>query len=299
VSLSLGRLLPLLVLACWQGFAPPAVRAESGSAEVAVSDSRRIELYEPRSRSAQDLLPLVAAILGDEGEAIVDRGTGKLLLIGAPKRVGEALAVLAKQDRPLAQYEVHYESRSETELEASGVRVVWRAGGSGPRVGVLGERVRLRSGRVRATADHRSSGAADDFAGMLRVEEGRPGHIATGSSFPVDLFRSNYWGRPQVETAYLETTRGFEVLVRRVADGVEVSLSPVDERRSEDGAIERTAATTVVTIAPGETVVVARVSEDGKHREYGVPTLYRAGRDRGDRVLLLRVERAGGPAASP
>jgi hypothetical protein len=134
---------------------------------------------------------------------------------------------------------------------------------------------------------------------MLRVEEGRPGHIATGSSFPVGLFRSNYWGRPQVETAYLETTRGFEVLVRRVADGVEVSLSPVDERRSEDGAIERTAATTVVTIAPGETVVVARVSEDGKHREYGVPTLYRAGRDRGDRVLLLRVERAGGPAASP
>lgn len=293
MSHSPSRLLALLFLACWHGLAALPVSAENGTA------GRRIELYEPRSRSAQELLPLAATILGDEGEAIVDRGTGKLLLIGAPKRVGEALSVLTEQDRPVAQYEVHYESRSESELEATGVRVVWRPGGSGPRVGVLGDGFRGGSGRVRATAGHRRSGATEHFSGMLRVTEGRPGHVVTGNSFPVDLFRSNYWGRPQVETTYLETTRGFEVTVRRVADNVEVSLSPVDERPVGDGAIERTAAATVVTITPGETVVVARVSEDGSHREVGVPTVYRAGRDRDDRVLLLRVERAEAGAAAP
>ncbi len=258
------------------------------------TEERRIELYEPRARVADELLPLARAVLGGEGEAVVDSGTGQLLLIGPPARVGEALAILEQQDRRLAQYEVHYESRTEAELESAGASVVWRAGGRGPRIGVLGNGVRVRGGRLRASGGIRAADRGESFSGMLRIEEGRTGEIATGSAFPVDLFGTGAFGYPRVETVYVETQRGFSVTARGVGEGrVEVSLAPIDERPLGNGAVERTAAATQVTVMPGETVVFARAATDSEHRgsRIGTATRYRAGRDLDERVLLLRVER--------
>lgn len=253
----------------------------------ATAQERSVEAYHPRSRSAAELVPIAAAVLGDAGQVVADRGTNQLVLIGPEALVAQALELLSAQDRRPAQFVVHYESQSAEELAAKGVRVLWQAAS----VGVLDGEFHHRRDGVRAVARAQEDRNSSRFGGMVRVAQGRSAQVLTGSSLPVDIWGRGYAGRPLRETILVDAQRGFEVSARTLPDGlVLVELQPFEEMHRGGGEVAYTHARTEVRVAPGKTVVVASAAHTGQQRRVGVPVLYRVGRERNERVLLLRVE---------
>lgn len=243
----------------------------------------RAQVYTCQHRVADELLPLAQAVLAGEGEAVVDRGTNALVLLGPPAAVAEAMVLLAKQDRPLRTILVHYESTTRRALDAAGVRIAWRAGGGSWSIGtptfppgetgafaILGARAGEGSGR---------------FAGTLRIVEGQSGRITTGVSVPVTTRR-----RGGTTTEYVTADSGFDTHGRVLGDGrVQIDLAPLQSAFRRDGSIAFTGGDTSVVLTPGETVVLGGISTAGSEREAGLDGAQtRSVRD--DTVLLLRAE---------
>lgn len=246
---------------------------------------RRVEVYKMRYRAAEDLLPVIETLLSGSGSVALDRGTNSLVLIGDPAAVADALALLGAQDRRLRTVVLRYDTRRMSELEAQGVDVRWTVEAGDFRIG--NARRSPGSGSsvsIRAGADERR--AEEGFSGLVRVTEGESGRIETGTTVPYTT--GGRWG----STTQLVTAQtGFEARPRILGDGrVEVDLAPFAGRIGRDGRIESAGASTVVTIAPGETVVVGGLARAEQGSSVRMPSGAERSRSQDDTVLLLRAD---------
>jgi hypothetical protein len=80
---------------------------------------QNLEVYRAKHRPAEELLRIVEATLGDEGQVTLDSRTATLILNGKPSALRRALAMLEQLDRPLRRLMLTYEIRELVELEAS------------------------------------------------------------------------------------------------------------------------------------------------------------------------------------
>lgn len=269
------------------------VLALAAGAPAAPGD-RTVKVYDPRHRPAEELLPLARAAIGAEGQALVDRGTNSLLLVGSDAALAETLELLHELDRALRTVVLRYESQRLDSLEARGIRIDWSAGTGDVRIGnaVFPEDrqgVRLRSFAV---GTEREGG----LAGVVRVLEGQRGRITTGRSVPVT--RRSRW---DVDTTWVTAESGFEARPRILDDGrVQVDLFPSEQSVDRRGELRFLDAATRVTVRPGETVVVGAVDRTSRTRASSGSRTYAADQKaRMERVLLLSVRVEGGEDASP
>lgn len=258
-----------------------ALAAAAPAGDVAAQG--RAQVYKCQHRVADELLPLAQAALAGEGEAVVDRGTNSVVLIGPPDAVAAAMALLSRQDRPMRTIVVHYESTTRRTLDAAGVRIAWRAGGGSWSIGTAtfppGE-----TGAALALGARSADGHAR-FAGSLRIVEGQSGRITTGVSVPVTTRR----GR-STSTEYVTAESGYDARGRVLGDGrVQVDVASILSGLHRDGAIAFTGGDTSLVLTPGETVVLGGIARSGSEQEIGLDgARTRAAED--DTVLLLRAE---------
>lgn len=246
---------------------------------------RRVEVYKAKYRTAEDLLPIVEAVLAGSGSVALDRGTNSLVLMGDPPAVADALALLGAQDRRLRTVVLRYDTRRVSELEAEGFDVRWTVEAGDFRIGNVrrppgsGSSATLRAQGVDRRAD-------ETFSGLVRVTEGESGRIETGQTVP--LTTHGRWG---ASTQLVTAATGFEARPRILGDGrVEVDLAPFAGRFGRGGQIESAGASTVVTVSPGETVVVGGLTRAADDADSRLPTGAERSRSRDDRALLLRVD---------
>ena len=261
-----------LALAC--GLAPAPAHAQ-----------RRVEVYKVKYRTAEDLLPVVEAVLAGSGSVAVDRGTNSLVLIGDPSAVADALALLGTQDRRLRTVVLRYDTKRTSQLEAEGFDVRWTVEAGDFRIGNVrrppgsGSSATLRAEGVER---HGSEG----FSGMVRVTEGETGRIETGQTVPFTT--RGRWGS---STQFVTAATGFEARPRILGDGrVEVDLAPFAGRFERGGRIESAGASTIVTVAPGETVAVGGLARAEDTSDVRLPSGAGRSRSQDDTVLLLRAD---------
>jgi Bacterial type II/III secretion system short domain len=258
----------------------------------AAADERRVHLYKPQSRSAAELLAPAQAALGDGGSASVETGTNALILIGEPRAVDDALALLAQLDRPLASVILHYESERLEDLAARGVRVDWSVSAGSFQVGNVLAPPGTNLVAVRPFDD--KTERRGRLAGMLRVQDGQVGRIETGTALPI-VHHVSPW---ETQTVVVDASSGFEARPQLLGDGrVRVELQPFEASLEPGGAIRHAGAATQVTVAPGETVAIGGVQQSGEQRSRGLGGAERS-RSSQDRVLLLRVEVENAPPVS-
>jgi type II secretory pathway component GspD/PulD (secretin) len=249
------------------------------------SAQRRVEVYKVQYRTAEELLPIVQTLLAGNGSAAVDRGTNSLVLIGDPAAVGDALDLLGLQDRKLRTVVLHYDTKRVRDLEAQGFDVRWNVEAGDFRIGNV-RRPPGSGSSVAVRADASDRQADERFSGLVRVMEGETGRIETGETAPFtsrDRFGAN--------TQFVTASTGFEARPRILGDGrVQVDLAPFTGRFGRGGRIESSGASTVVTVAPGETVAVGGLdrARDGSRTE--LLSGAQEARTRDDSVLLLRVD---------
>src|SRR4030095_9675072 len=129
-----------------------ALRARAGAgARPAAPAAGPFGISEPRFRTAEQLAPLVAPLLGPDGAALPDPQGGKLILQGEPGASPQPLEALRSLDGALHQYRIESETRSRESLDRAfagaggwidgGERRLGRvcAGASGPRTLVAAE----------------------------------------------------------------------------------------------------------------------------------------------------------------
>jgi len=251
-----------------------------------------MEVYDPRHRTGEDLLPVLEAVLAGEGSAAVDPHTGSIVLVGSGPVVARALELLRRQDRALRTVVIQHETRRAGDLEASGVRIDWSVGGGRTRVGNVVERD--GDTRVHVRPHDRSAAGEGADTGLLRVLEGEWGRIARGAEV---LLPTGSWRHPDAVRVAAET--GLEVRPRVLGGGrVRLDLRPFQGSLRPGGVVERASAETTLVVEPGRTVVVGgmtRTTErSGRSRTGG----FARSTGRREEVLLLTVTLEG-PAPGP
>lgn len=251
----------------------------------AAAEPRAVEVYRPAHRLAEELLPLAEAALGDEGEAALDPGTNAVVLIGAPRAVASALALLRQQDRARPTVILRYESRRALDLEAAGLRVAWRVAAGDVRVGsVLGPPGATGLDVAVEGLRAEDSGA---WRGTLRLLDGESGRIGAGRTVPVPLR-----GRYGPSTTFVTAERGFVATPRVLGDGsVRVAIAPTDATVDGEGRVTFGAAATEVILRPGEIVAIGSMGRTGASRTLG-PAV-RRDEAHEEELLLLSVEVEG------
>jgi type II secretory pathway component GspD/PulD (secretin) len=256
------------------------------------------EVFKPRYRSAEELVPVAEGILGPGGLVAADPRTGWLILRGEPGPVAEAVETLQRLDVRPASYRVSSALTRTADLERAGVSVSGWVRAGDVRIGRAGWVPRGLWVSPRGLLAQQES----TFNGEVAVLEGNAAEIWTGTVFPErESFRDERGGRVRVyETATLVPVQtGFRVRPRGRADGsIEVELTPVIAERSAEGTIVRAAAATAVVVRPGETVVIASAHETGAQIALDpFATLdHREGAN--DSAMLVRVEKDGSEAVA-
>ena len=82
-------------------------------------------VHVPRHRSAESLLPVARAALGEEGSATVDGDA--LILVGSPDAVERTADLLRARDRAQPLITLEVESRTERWLRAAGYEIRWES----------------------------------------------------------------------------------------------------------------------------------------------------------------------------
>jgi len=260
------------VLSLWVALAAPDAAAQE-----------RFRIYEPKSRTAEELAPLVARLLGPEGAAVPDPHGGRLILEGDPAAIQAALEALRELDAPLHQYRVESRVTSRSALEHAGLAAAaWIDRG-----GLLVARVAAEAG-----AAHRQR----SFSGEVVVLEGSRAELWTGSS---QLLHSS------PGSALVPVRSGLRVRPLALGGGgIELEVTPVVSELeggelARSGAIRETGASTRVRVRPGEELALAGVASAGSGAGADVFRGAEAHSDASDSVIVLRVTPTGEAAASP
>ncbi len=269
----------VLILVSVSSFAAGSARAE-------------MEVYHPKYRVAEDLVPMVEAVIGPEGRIAVDGHSGAMVLVGPAEAIAQALELLAIQDRKLRTVLIEHETRTASDLDATGARITWSAGGNSFRVGNV---VRPGGGSgASVTLGDRHRRGSGSQVGVVRVLEGEWGRIARGSEvvLPTGSFRYPDAVRVAAES-------GLEVRPRILGDGrVRLDLRPFQARLGRGAVVHRSSADTTLVVAPGETAVVGGIGGVETMRSGSAVSggVQRSGS--ADRLLLVTVTVDGEPAGN-
>ena len=234
-------------------------------------------VYEPRSRTAEELAGLVAPLLGPEGAAIPDPHGGKLILQGDPAAIAAALEALRELDAPLRQYRVESQVTTRAALEGVGFSARGWVDAGGMRL------ARLAAGAGAARRERR-------FGAELVVLEGGSAEVWTGESRAVAT---------ALGPALVPARSGFRVRPHGLGSGeIELEIEPVVSELRGSNAIRETGGSTRVRVRPGETLAIAAIDDAGAGARAALDGAG-AHSESSDSILLVRVTLAGDAAASP
>jgi type II secretory pathway component GspD/PulD (secretin) len=246
------------------------------------------EIYAPRHRSAEELAPLVATVMGEGGSAVADAHSGKIVLSGDPAALAQARAALASLDQPVRQYRIDSETATRASLEAAGARVSGWLDAGDLRIG----RVRGPEGvRIRAGAGGTES--RERLAASIVVQEGRSAEIWTGASVPVTsrtVERLGPYARATETTQLVDVRSGFRVRPRSAGpDAVELEITPVVAEIERGGSIRETGAATQVRVRLGESVALGSLETESERSGVDVPSGAASASASAATLLLVRV----------
>jgi type II secretory pathway component GspD/PulD (secretin) len=247
-----------------------------------------LEIYVPRNRTAEELAPLVQAMLADQGSAVADPHSGKIVLSGEPAAIARALEALRNLDQVVRQYRVESKTSTREALDRASASVSgWIEVGDllvGRVVGPEGVRLHASAG---------GAGSSERVAATVIVMEGRSAEIWTGADYPVTtrtIERAGPYARVTESTELVSVRSGFRVRPRSSGpEAIEVEITPIVEELGPKGSIRETGASTQIRVRPGESVAIGGVTR--QERSAGADVLRGAERGSGanESLLLVRV----------
>jgi hypothetical protein len=243
-----------------------------------------VEVIEPRSATAESLVPILAPLTPAPGS--VQAFQGRLVVRGTPAAIAEIRALLAELDQPARNLviSVRHGTSVDQRLDRAEAFARHRSGTSGSVTSGGARILSTRSGRDER--DHQ----------RLRVLEGVPAFVSTGVDVPVGE-RSVVIGpggaAVQDSVRYVSADSGFYVRARVIGDRARVEISAERTRLApgHGGAFESSRAHTTVTAALGEWIEIGGNVEHAERDDTRILAQTR-GSGRANRQVFLRVDLA-------
>ncbi|WPC03242.1 secretin N-terminal domain-containing protein [Pseudomonas benzenivorans] len=237
-------------------------------------------------RSADEVLPVVQSVLGQEGR--VSPYGNQLIVNSTPAKIAEIRQLLEQLDtRPrrllisVASSESSHQTdrgyRADGSVSAGGAEVVIGQGEIGGR-----DQVRI----IRRSTDSRGGGTQ-----QVQATEGYPALIQVGQSVPLTTYERDHYGQLQSSTQYRDVTRGFYVTASLSGEIVHISISSNRDRvsPSQPGVIDLQSADTRVSGRLGEWISIGGVNEQTQAEQSDF-LQRRATQGREDMSLRVKVE---------
>lgn len=237
-------------------------------------------------RTADDVLPVVQSVLGNEGRA---SNYGNQLIVNAPpaklQEVRDLLRQIDKQPRRLL---ISVDTTDSNHMNDQGYSVNGSA--SAGNVEIESGRGEM-NGRDQVRIIHRSTQSRGGGTQQVQTTEGYPALIQVGQSVPLTSSSVDGYGRVYNNTEYRNVTRGFYVTASLTGDVVHVSINNNNDRLSQtqQGAIDIQNTNTKVTGRLGEWITIGGVNESSQSDQSGF-IQRRSTQGREDMTLRLKVD---------
>ncbi len=237
-------------------------------------------------RTADDVLPVVQSVLGNEGRA---SNYGNQLIVNAPpaklQEVRDLLKQIDKQPRRLL---ISVDTTDSNHMNDQGYSVNGSA--SAGNVEIQSGRGEV-NGRDQVRIIHRSTQSRGGGTQQVQTTEGYPALIQVGQSVPLTSSSVDGYGRVYNNTEYRNVTRGFYVTASLTGDVVHVSINNNNDRLSQtqQGAIDIQNTNTKVTGRLGEWITIGGVNESSQSDQSGF-IQRRSTQGREDMTLRLKVD---------
>ena len=233
-------------------------------------------LFDIHSRPAEDLVPQVRMLLGEDGSVAA---YGNRLIVRAPaKRLEEVRWLISELDRAPRNLMVEVRVDREDNRQASGADV------------------HLNDMQANVRFHQYSTRGKGDILQRVRTIDGRPALIQIGQSVPVysvERSRNGADVSERVDVEYKDIHTGIYVVPRTHGDNVTVEVYQQAESMAvRPGHFNTQQANTVVSGRLGDWIPIGSIDTSGRNRNKGLG--YSAGTHTADqRYLSVRVTAGG------
>ncbi|MET1076526.1 MAG: secretin N-terminal domain-containing protein [Pseudomonas sp.] len=237
-------------------------------------------------RTAEDVLPVVQSVLGNDGR--VNAYGNQLIINAEPAKIEEIRQLLNQLDTQPKRLLITVATQDSSSADDRGYQVdgsvsigdVEVEAGQGERRGQ--DRVRI----INRSTDSRQGGTQ-----QVQATEGYPALIQVGQSVPITTYSTDAYGQVYQDSQYRNVTQGFYVTASLTGDRVHLSISSNNDRlsQSQPGAIDVQSTDTRVSGRLGEWISLGGISEETRDDQGGL-TQHRATRGRNDMSLRVKVE---------
>lgn len=248
----------------------------------------RTEILPLSYRTADEVLPVVQQILGNEGRVTA---YGNQLVINAEQtKIREVQQVLEQLDTRPHRLLITVDTSDSSQRDSNGYAV----NGS-----ISAGNVEIQSGRGEVNGRDQvriiNNSTASRSGGMQQIQttEGAPALIQTGQSQPVYNVGVGPYGQVYSQTEYREANRGIYVTATLSGNIVHLDLNTRNDRfnSSQPGAMDTASSSTRLTGHLGEWIEVGGVSQSSQNDQNGLTRNYST-QGRNDSSLRVKVELA-------
>ncbi|MGB5426378.1 MAG: secretin N-terminal domain-containing protein [Gammaproteobacteria bacterium] len=185
-----------------------------------------IEVIELKSRSYEEILPLVQPFVGSDGTVT---GIGSSLIIkAAPERVNEIKRLLATLDRPPKRLRILVDNGDNRARSSSGYRASADIKTGNGQISINSPGYPVDSSRAEVRLHDRQSSTTQSSQQFVQAMEGQPAYISSGLQVPLRTTERYYGGGipyQRTTTQLHDVTRGFYVVPRVSGDTVTLEIA--------------------------------------------------------------------------
>lgn len=190
-----------------------------------------IEVIELRSRSYDEILPVIQPLVGSDG-TVAGMGNS-LVIMAAPERLARIKQLLAELDRPPKRLLITVGNEEDRAHSSSGYRASADIKTGNGQIGINSPGYPVDSSRAQVQLHDRSSTTTQSSQQFVQAMEGQSAYISSGLSVPLQTTERYYGGAVPYQrstTQYHDVTRGFYVIPRVSGDTVTLEISQHDDK---------------------------------------------------------------------
>ncbi|MNO56684.1 Bacterial type II/III secretion system short domain protein [compost metagenome] len=246
----------------------------------------RTEIIPLSYRTAEDVMPVVQSVLGNEGR--VSAYGNQLVVNAEPAKIRELQQVLEQIDTRPHRLLISVDTGESSQRDERGYAVDGSI--SAGNVEIQSGRGEIR-GRDQVRIINRSTSSRGGGLQQIQATEGSPALIQIGQSVPVTTTAVGPYGESYSQTQYRDANQGIYVTATLSGNLVHVTLSARNDRLdpSYPGAMTTSSAETRVSGRLGEWIEIGGTSQSGQADQSGFIRRYST-QGSSDSSLRLKVE---------
>ncbi|KAF1056713.1 MAG: hypothetical protein GAK44_00119 [Pseudomonas delhiensis] len=252
----------------------------------ALQAAPRTEIIPLSYRAADEVLPVVQSVLGNDGR--VSTYGNQLVVNAEPAKIRELQQVLEQIDTRPHRLLITVDTSDNDQGSQSGYSVNGSA--SVGNVDIQAGRGEV-NGRDQVRIINRSTASRNGGTQQVQTTEGAPAFIQVGQSQPVTNIGTGPYGQVYSQTEYRNANQGFYVTASLTGNLVHLTLSTRNDRfdPSSPGAMTTGSADTRLTGHLGEWIQVGGVSESSQQNQGGYTRNYST-QGRSDSFIRVKVD---------